>query len=85
MQLPTSEDIVKGLLHRRRHGETAPPHGGSKIYEGKLEKEHDEGALPHKKNNSVTEEGVVRPSSEEKGLELFGLGSQAQGGEKEHK
>ena len=61
-----------------------PPHGGSKIYEGKLEKEHDEGALPHKRNNSVTEEGVVRPSSEEKGLELFGLGSQAPSEEQEH-
>ena len=76
MKLPTSEDIVKGPLHKRRHGETAPPHRGSKIYEGSLEEEHDEGALP-KKNNGVTEEGVVRPSSEENGLELFGLGSQA--------
>ena len=40
-------------------------------------------ALSTQKNNGVTEEGVVRPSSKEKGLELFGLGSQAPSEEQE--
>ena len=71
MSLPTSEDIVKGPLHKRKHGEMTPPHGGSKIYEGLLEEGHDEGTLLIE-NNGVTKEDIDRPSSEEKGLELFG-------------